>query len=327
MKCGVHDTFTPWRMHGTRARLGAYMTHYTTLGVAAKASADDIKRAYRKLAMKHHPDRHPPGVGQRRAEAQFKLVQEAYDVLGDAPKRARYDEELSWGAFSSASAYTSAYQRRPVSTEHLNVYTHASISAKDWYEGCWMDIKLPVPYSVICLQCMGRAKVWCRECLNAGRLMRFKVRVYIPARTNYGQLMVVPDSGARDEYGNHGKLFLQLRVVGFEHFRLNGSNLHTTVEVPPAILRFGGEWDVPVLEGRLLRVKIPPRMKHRGKLRLAGYGVLHNDRDRGDMFVEVERWQPVTFGQAVRSWALHGRLGLRSLVAPFFAWWGREVAT
>lgn len=325
MKCAMHDTFTPWRVQVLHARLVAYMTHYTTLGVAAKATADDIKRAYRKLAMKHHPDRHPPGAGQRRAEAQFKLVQEAYDVLGDAPKRARYDDELAWGSFSSASAYTNAYQRRPVSTEHLNVYTHVSISAKDWYEGCWLDIKLPVPYTVICLQCINRPKGWCKECGVAGRLMRFKVRVYIPARTNYGNTMVVADAGARDEYGNQGRLYLQLRVLGFDNFRLSGSNLHTTVEVPPAILRFGGEWDVPILEDKLLRVKIPPRMKIRGKLRLAGYGVLRNERERGDMFVEVERWQPVTFGQALRSWGQHAKLGLRNMVAPAVAWWNREA--
>ena len=61
---------------------------YTTLGVARDAGADDIKKAYRKLAMQHHPDRNP---GDKQAEAKFKEASEAYDVLKDEQKRAAYD--------------------------------------------------------------------------------------------------------------------------------------------------------------------------------------------------------------------------------------------
>lgn len=300
------------------------MTHYTTLGVANMASADTIKRAYRKLAMKHHPDRHRPGSAQKNAEAQFKLVQQAYDVLGDAPKRARYDSDLAWSAKSAYSFYEPP-KNRPVSTEHLNVYTHVDMPAKDWYEGCGVEVSLPSPQSVLCPRCYGAPRGWCTECNNRGRVMRRTMNVYVPARTNYGKLMTVEYGGMNDEFGNCGKLFLHLRVQGMDKFILRGHDLHTTVEVPPAILRFGGQWDVRVLEGQYLRVTIPARMKIRGKLRLAGYGVLHNDRERGDMYVEVEAWQPFTFGQAVGSWLQHLRFGLRNAWAPVGAWWNREV--
>jgi molecular chaperone DnaJ len=66
----------------------AKQDYYATLGVARDASAEDIKRAYRKLAMQHHPDRNP---GDKRAEARFKEINEAYDVLKDEQKRAAYD--------------------------------------------------------------------------------------------------------------------------------------------------------------------------------------------------------------------------------------------
>src|ERR1700722_17884093 len=62
--------------------------YYATLGVAREASGDDLKKAYRKLAMQHHPDRNP---GDKQAEARFKEVSEAYDVLKDDQKRAAYD--------------------------------------------------------------------------------------------------------------------------------------------------------------------------------------------------------------------------------------------
>ena len=66
----------------------AKQDYYATLGVAREAGAEDLKKAYRKLAMQHHPDRNP---GNKQAEAKFKEVSEAYDILKDDQKRAAYD--------------------------------------------------------------------------------------------------------------------------------------------------------------------------------------------------------------------------------------------
>src|ERR1700751_3318471 len=63
--------------------------YYKTLGVGKNASEEDIKKAYRKLARQHHPDRNP---GDKTAETKFKEVQEAYDIVGDAEKRKKYDQ-------------------------------------------------------------------------------------------------------------------------------------------------------------------------------------------------------------------------------------------
>ena len=65
--------------------------YYEVLGVAKNASEDEIKKAYRKLAMKHHPDRNQ-GDGAKKSEEQFKEAKEAYEMLSDAPKRAAYDQ-------------------------------------------------------------------------------------------------------------------------------------------------------------------------------------------------------------------------------------------
>src|SRR5580698_5477865 len=73
----------------------AKQDYYATLGVAREASAEDIKKAYRKLARQHHPDRNP---GDKQAEARFKEVQEAYDVLSDTDKRSKYDRFGQAGA-------------------------------------------------------------------------------------------------------------------------------------------------------------------------------------------------------------------------------------
>ena len=66
--------------------------YYQTLGVSKTASADEIKKAYRKLAVKYHPDKNP---GDKSAEEKFKQVSEAYDVLSDPKKRKQYDQFLS----------------------------------------------------------------------------------------------------------------------------------------------------------------------------------------------------------------------------------------
>ncbi|HEV8121701.1 MAG TPA: DnaJ domain-containing protein, partial [Candidatus Polarisedimenticolia bacterium] len=71
------------------------MTHYETLGIERKARPADIKRAYRRLARRYHPDVNP---GDRRAEERFKQVNEAYEVLGEAQRRRAYDRELDAGA-------------------------------------------------------------------------------------------------------------------------------------------------------------------------------------------------------------------------------------
>jgi len=66
-----------------------YKDYYKTLGVSRSASADEIRSAYRKLAMKYHPDRN---AGNKQAEEKFKEINEAYQVLSDSQKRARYDQ-------------------------------------------------------------------------------------------------------------------------------------------------------------------------------------------------------------------------------------------
>jgi molecular chaperone DnaJ len=83
--------------------MAARPDHYATLGVAQNASQDEVKKAYRKLARKHHPDRNP---GDKQAEARFKEISQAYDVLGDPDKRKQYD--AGTGPFARAGGFGSA---------------------------------------------------------------------------------------------------------------------------------------------------------------------------------------------------------------------------
>src|SRR5262247_233245 len=79
-----------------------FKDYYSTLGVAKTANAKEIKQAYRKLARKYHPDVNP---GDKAAESKFKEINEAYEVLGDADKRKKYDElGANWRMYEQAGA-------------------------------------------------------------------------------------------------------------------------------------------------------------------------------------------------------------------------------
>src|ERR671925_857286 len=79
-----------------------YKDYYKVLGVSKNASAEDIKKAFRKMARKYHPDVNP---GDKKAEARFKEINEAYEVLGDPPKRKKYDElGANWRLYEQAEA-------------------------------------------------------------------------------------------------------------------------------------------------------------------------------------------------------------------------------
>ena len=169
-------------------------TLYDTLGVSKSASQDEIKKAYRKLAREHHPDRNP---GDTAAEARFKEVQHAYDVLGDEKKRKEYDRfgsqngrggpgpqnvnfdfgdfnvgdlgDLFGGLFGGGRAQQRA-RRQPV--RGADVEAQVRLSFEDSLRGA--EAKVPVELTVACRDCggtgaePGTAPVICPECNGRG---------------------------------------------------------------------------------------------------------------------------------------------------------------
>src|SRR5438067_2884743 len=169
---------------------------YETLGVAKNASADEIKKAYRKLARQYHPDRNP---GDKEAEDRFKVVQHAYDVLSDDGKRKQYDRfgatngrpgaggqnvnfdfsgfdlgdigDLFGGIFGGrAGGGATRAQRRPVRGADVEAEVH--LSFEDALQGA--EAKVPVELQTACRECggtgaqPGTAPVICPECNGRG---------------------------------------------------------------------------------------------------------------------------------------------------------------
>lgn len=266
---------------------------YKTLGVAKTASADEIRKAYRKLARKHHPDLNP---GDRSAEAAFKKVSAAYDVLSDETKRKAYDEfgdaslqsgfdpdaareyahwqesrERRASGFGASEGpldfdLSEFFQRQaPDGPVHgRDLYTSIDIDLRQAIEGTELTADLP----------------------NHG-----PVHVRIPRGAKSGDLLRVRGKGSPGQNGGPaGDLVIETIVRPHPRVRRQGLDLHLTLPITLNEAYNGASINLPTFDGSVV-LRVPSRTKQHATLRLRGKGVERKDQ-RGDMLVEVDVQMP-----------------------------------
>ena len=194
-------------------------TLYDSLGVSKGASQEEIKKAYRKLARKHHPDANP---GDSAAEEKFKEVQTAYDVVSDPEKRKQYDafgngrgpgvagQPFNFDVGDLGDLYGNlfgggfggrAQRARPQPVKGVDLETTVSLSFEDSLKGA--EVKIPVEVTVACRTCggsgaePGTAPIICPECNGRG-VARIAVRVELAGELAVRLLDLVLRSGLRD---------------------------------------------------------------------------------------------------------------------------------
>ena len=269
-----------------------YKDYYQILGVDRKASAEDIKRAYRKLAMQFHPDRNP---GDKQAEERFKEINEAYQVLSDPQKRSRYDAlgksysqwqrsgapgNFDWGPWSAAGG------PQEVSFDDL------------FGEGVFSDFFRTI-FSGMGAGGMprGRARpsqvveqpvaISLREAFSGTtrqlQIGNRRVEVRIPAGARTGTKLRVPLDG------QSGEVFLVLEVEDDPAFEREGNDLHTRVTIDVFKAMLGGEVEVKTLSGKVL-LTIPTGTQPEQVFRVAGRGMpqLKKPEVKGDLYVHVK---------------------------------------
>ncbi|TAN32376.1 J domain-containing protein [bacterium] len=293
--------------------------HYELLGVPRTASQKEITSAFRKLARKHHPDLN---AGDKQAEARFKEVSQAYDVLADAKKRRLYDEfGPDWAAAEAAGVQPGVRRApagaRPAPGEGFGYRTDAgpgvqyrTVTPEEMEDlfgetgGGIGDIfgsifgggsrgrarqqptDLEVPITVSLAEIYKGASRTVE--LPGGR----RVEVKVPAGVKEGTVLRVPGLRAR------------VQVAPDPVFNRDGKDLRVSVPVPLHIALRGGEVAAPTLKGGQVQFNVAPETQNGTKIRLRGLGFPDpRGGPVGDLYVEVRVHLPVPMDERTRRWA------------------------
>jgi molecular chaperone DnaJ len=286
---------------------------YAVLGVAEDADAKAITRAYRRLARELHPDTHPadPQAGER-----FKEVTAAYDVIGDATKRAEYDEfrravaGAGGGSHGAADGGDGRWTRFEPADADGGGYAWGGFDTSTWttFDGGDLDGLLGSVLGRVRTTDARRRGADVEAVLDLGfedavrglttevtidgpaGVQTFKVRV--PAGVEDGQRIRLAGKGGPGANGGPpGDLYAVVRVAPHPVFGRNGRHLTVDVPIswPEAVL--GTEVDVPTLEGSTVRVRVPAGTPHGRTLRVRGRGV-QTPAATGDLLVGIRLTVP-----------------------------------
>ena len=299
-----------------------FKDYYTTLGVSKTASEKEIKQAYRKLARKHHPDVNP---GDKSAEAKFKEINEAYEVLGDQEKRRKYDElganwrayeqaqqqGQPWGAPFGGGAYSAntggAGGYRTMTEEEMRDLFGNEDPFSDFFKTFFggggssgggrqragratrvqkgRDIEHEVDLTLE-EAFHGTTR---RMSIKEGGHAR-SVDVRIPVGVKDGSRVRAAGEGESGANGGvAGDLYLRVRIRPHTMFERKGDDLHSHVAVPVTTAVLGGEAQVPTISGAV-RLKIPEGTQNGQVFRLKGHGMpaVGKPDDRGDLYTTVD---------------------------------------
>ncbi len=278
-----------------------YKDYYKILDVDKNSSADDIKRAYRKLARKYHPDVNP---GDKEAENRFKEINEAYEVLTDPEKRAKYDRlGSSWRAYEQSGSPGGFDWAQWASTGGVdlndilnNARTQSgSSNFSDFFEAIFGSMghssraSTPQPGQDYTQQ----IEIALEEAFKGtSRILRIggrRIEVKIPRGAKSGTKVRVRGEGAPGQNGGpKGDLYLEIAVTPHPTFERVGNDLYTELPVDLYTAVLGGEAIVPTFKGKV-KLKIPPETQSGRTFRLRNQGMprLKQPDERGDLYAKV----------------------------------------
>ncbi len=278
-----------------------YKDYYKILGVERKASADDIRSAYRKLAIKYHPDKNP---GDKKAEDKFKDINEAYQVLSDDQKRARYDQLGSaYSNFRTKGGRPGDFQWDDWFQQQQQGSGQRGGSADDVFGGggaTFSDFFRTIFGEAVRSQQRGQQmqqqetgyqqdlSISFQEAYD-GTMRQLqtntrKLQVRIPAGVKTGSKVRVAGAGP-----DGTDLYLVIHVEDENRFERDGSNLTTISTVSVFTMILGGEAEVDTPNGKI-KLNIPAGTQPEQVFRLAGRGMPHlkSPTTKGDLFVKLK---------------------------------------
>ncbi|MFN2194518.1 MAG: DnaJ C-terminal domain-containing protein [Anaerolineales bacterium] len=314
--------------------------YYQTLGVSKSASQEDIKKAFRKLARKHHPDVNP---GDPAAEERFKEINEAYEVLSDEEKRKKYDrfgaqwqqyeraggqpEDFDWSQWAGAGASPGggrSYSRTVSPEEFEQMFGGAAGGGfSDFFETLFGARRASggVAYNRRDFQPRPRrgrdlehpVQITLSEAFHGGtRSLKFDdgrvIEADIPPGVRTGsrvRLRGMAEPGSQG--GEAGDLYLKVEVLPDARFQRDGDDLKITLPVDLFTLLLGGVTEVPAID-KTVELTIPKETASGKVFRLRGLGMpkLRNPKERGDLYATIEVTLPENLSEAeielIRQW-------------------------
>ena len=280
--------------------------YYKILGVNKNASKDDIKKAYRKLAMKYHPDH---TKGDKSAEEKFKKISEAYAVLSDPEKRQQYDTFGSAG-FQQRYSQEDIFRGFDFDTILNDIFGGSgrfggggsgmrfSFGGGSPFGGFQQQQQAPPKGSDLVYELpltLKEAATGTKKTVSFQHQGRSeKLTVKIPKGMISGKKLRIAGKGEPSPYGGpSGDLFIKAKILQDPVYEVKGHDLYINREIKLSEAILGSNISVPTLDGKTLSLKIPPGSKHKTKMRLPGHGLPHMDgKGQGDLYVRIHVFMP-----------------------------------
>jgi len=259
------------------------MTYYEILGVGNSATADEIKRAYRKLASQHHPDK---GGDKNK----FQEIEQAYRTLSDDGKRQQYDMELNgFGGGGTQFHWRSADMNHPDINEifrsfgfgiHGDIFNHRPQQRRN------KDLRIEIPIPLVSTLEEQTKTIQVKTTNGETTTLEVKIPRGVTSGTN------IKYSGLGDNLFNtipRGDLYVQFNVYNAENFVVHGIDLITKISVNCLLATVGGVVNITGLDGKKFELTLPAGTQPGMKFRLSEQGLYQlNNNTRGDLYVELE---------------------------------------
>jgi curved DNA-binding protein len=283
-----------------------YKDYYKILGVEKSATQDDIKKAYRKLAMKYHPDRNS---GNKSAEEKFKEITEANEVLSDPEKRKKYDTLGSnWKQYQNTGGhgfdnfYTNFGGRRgktnqsgtyEFSGDFGDIFGNAGGGFSDFFEsffgGAGFGGRTQQQKTAVDVE--ANLNITLEDVLNGSEkqisIDGKKIKIKINPGTKEGQKLRLKGMGrSKTADGTKGDLYLNIHILKNPFYEIKDDDLYYNLDIDLYTAVLGGKEKIIMLDGKTISITIPEGTESETTLRLKGLG-LSKEIGRGDLFVKV----------------------------------------